>query len=705
MPNENQPPEIIGEPVIQSSTDQMMAKLFGRKIRGFNNFRRARRLGTMANIAYLCGNQNIKVLGGAIVPLEKELCTQVIWNKILPAVRNDIAVATNTSPKWDVVPSGTDEDDKATAKAGDKMLSYLTRINRFHEQRKSIVLWYDLDGIGWRKIYWNPFYKVIGNNPAPDEEGHNPELPVGEPIYQGEVVTEHLPNNELIYDWRQKNISRLKWCIHAKTITLAEAKERFGKDVRTRLPAGAIKEKLSDKDDFEVQILGKFKALSETLAPATADVKESELIEDDKLVNYYEFWHVITKTMPVGAYAVGLGDTDNLLIVENGPYPKEQYPHGELPIVGYDPLALDGISVGAVSQISQARPLQRHFNQMLSLIGDNIDAMGNSVIITTRDANIDFKKVTNFPGNIIEVDGPYTSGVKREPGVPIPGAFFAYLDTLAQGIDEIFAFHEPSKGIMPEGGPRSAIGLQTLQEADAKQLSPIVRSMDKSDERAAYQMLSLALANYNERNIQIIGKDNEWVLYKINPQELNGKISVIVRTGSSLPLSKTLMEQKAFMMWQAGLLGNPMDPSVRLEVLKIMDLGGIDQLLQSNAKHVNHSQKEFINAEKLVQQIPPIGPEVSADEVKALYSQYIFVPPPKSIDDHYTHIQEHTNFLLDKYYEYIGTGLPHFLILAQAMNDHVNLHQQIIYQQQIMQMALQSGELFKEKKETNKETK
>jgi len=331
--------------------------------------------------------------------------------------------------------------------------------------------------------------------------------------------------------------------------------------------------------------------------------------------------------------------------------------------------------------------------------------MGNSVIIAARGANIDFKKVDNFPGNYIEVDGPYVSGVKREPGVPIVGSFFAFLDTLAKSIDEIFAFHEPSKGIMPEGGPRSAIGLQTLQEADATQLSPIVKSIDKSDERAAYQMLSLALANYNERNIQIIGKDNEWILYKINPQELNGKINVIVRTGSSLPLSKTLMEQKAFLLWQNGLLGNPTDPSVRLEVLKIMDLGGVDQLLQSNAKHVNHAQKEFINAEKLIQQIPPIGPNVSAKEVKALYSQYIFVPSPKSIDDHYTHIQEHTNFLLDKYYEYIGTGLPHYLILAQAMNDHVAIHQNIVYQQQIMQMALQSGELFKEKKETNKETK
>lgn len=677
----------------QKAADESMKKLLRRKIEGFNPYRQSRLLTTKANIAYLCGHQNIEVLNGTIQPLRQQYCTQVTWNKVLPAVGNDIAVATKTAPKWEVIPDGTDEDDKATAKAGNKILQYLMRINRFHEQRKSIVLWYDIDGIGWRKIYWNPYHKVTGRDET------------GEPVFQGEVVTEHIPNTELIYDWRQKKIDKLEWFIHPKTITMGEVKKKWGDVVASKIPKSALRDKISDKDSFEVEVMGEFQQLSETITPKTPDPKEGELIENDKLVNCYEFWHIITKSMPQGSFAVGLGDPKKLTIVENKPYPIEQYPHSELPIIGYDPLSLDGITIGATARISQARPLQRYFNQFLSLIADNLDALGNSVIITTRGANVDFKKLDNFPGNIIEVDSPYASGaIDRQPGVPIPTAVFAFIDRLAEGIDEIFAFHEPSKGIMPEGGPRSAIGLQVLQEADNTQLSPIVKSLDLSDQRAAYQMLSLALANYNERLISIVGKDNQWVLEKVNGEELNGKVNVIVRTGSSLPMNKTLEEQKITFAWQSGLLGDPMSPEVRLPVLKAMDLGGFEQILQSNAKHINFAQKEFINAEKLALQAPPLPPgSVSIEEgqlvfadaqAQAIVSQFLYVPSINEFDDHYTHSQEHTNWLLDKFYEYMGSGNPILQALAWAMRLHNNEHQQRIALQQMQMMAMQNPKLL-----------
>lgn len=690
MPSQDNPEEQYAEE----------KKLLKHRIEAFNPYRKARLTQTKCNIAYLCGHQNIIVRGGSVIPIvDTDPEYYAPYNKILPSVVNDIAVSTKTSPKMDVVPAGTDEDDKGTAKAGENILKYLLRINRFCEQRKSIVLWYDIDGIGWRKVYWKPDYKVIGKNPLAGQEGHDPNLPALAPIFQGEVVTEHVPNTELIFDHRQKNNERRKWIIHAKTITIGGAKERY--DDISKLDPVAIHSKQAKKDSFDAELLGDFQRLSESIAPATAEAKDSELLENDKLINYYEFWHVIDKNMPQGAYIEALGDPDKLTVMKSVPYPIDTYPHGEIPFIGYDPLALDGIAVGAVSRISQARPLQRYFNQLLQIAKENVDVMGSGIFFAPRGANLDFKKIDFGTANVIEYDGVFKP--QREAGTQIPGSFFVFLDTISKAIDEIFAFHEPSKGIMPKGGPRSALGLQVLQEADATQLSPIVKALDASDERAAYQMLSLALANYQqERFIEIVGDDNQWTLQAIDPKELNGKVNVIVRTGSSLPLNKILEQEKSFTLWQSGLLGNPLDPNVRLRVLKVMDIGGFDQLLQANSKHINQAQKEFQTAEALAMQAPPTegisvegGKLTFSDaQTKEMVEKFLYVPPVNEFDDHYTHLQEHTNFLLDKFNKYIGSGNPILMALGWAMRTHISQHQQIITMQQMQMMAMENPKLF-----------
>lgn len=710
MDNQSEDNQVQDE---QSELDDMMMRLVKRKVEAFNPFRRAQLLETTANIAYLCGIQNIGIRGGTIVPLPQtgKYFVPVIANKLLPAVTNDIAVSTKAKPTFDIIPAGTDEDDEATAKICEKILPYLQRINDPHLHRKAVVLWYDIAGIGWRKTYWNPNYKVMGRNPLPDEEGHNPDLPPMAPVFQGEVIVEHIPNNEFIYDWRIKNPRRLKWGIHHKSITVGEVRERFGDEIAAQIPQGVQREKDQGKNSFEIKIANKFAGLSQQLVSTPPDPEEGKLIENDKFVDYYEFWHVIDKNMPQGAYAVGLGDLDKLVAAVNQPYPEEQYPHKELPFVGASPLPLSGVTMSSIPRLSQARPLQREYNDIRSKISDNIDAMGNCVLIAARGANIDFKKVDNLAANIIEVDGPYVSGIRREPGVPISAGVFLHLETIRKDIDEIFAFHEPSKGIMPAGGPRSAIGLQTLQEADATQLSPMIVGMDESDERVVYQMLSLALANYDDRLIEVVGKDNRWTLEQINANELNGKINVIVRTGSSLPLNKTLEQEKTIFAWQSGLLGNPNDPDVRVKVLKAMDLGAFDQILQDNDKHENLAKREFIEAEKLALQMPPIPEGASTVQIQQLLGQYVFVPPVNSFDDHFVHQRQHTNFILDKYYEYIGSGQVHLQILARAIIDHNNEHSQAIMQQQLMQVQMQmmirgtTPEQIELKKKPKQETK
>lgn len=662
-----------------SPMDKAMADLIDRKVTAFNDYRRAASVEIRANIAYLCGHQNIQIVNDELRPLPSSVATPVVANKILPAVVNDIAVASRAMPKFDIVPATTDEADKATAKACDKILGYLQRINGYDLGRRATVLWYDIAGIGWRKVWWDPYFRVSGNNTFEGDPNYDPQRPPFDPDFTGEALVEHVPNTEVIFDWRTKDLRRLEWVIHHKRITVGAVRKLYGSELADKVAAGS-KGQHDGRGSFEVDVLNDFSSLSNQISPrvpASQDQAGAGM-KDENLVDYYEFWHVKNRNMPLGAYAVKVGD----FMAVNEPYPIDIYPHGELPLIGCSPVPLSGVTARSVSRISQARPLQREYNMLRSLILDNIDAVGNSVIMVNKGTKINFKKIDNRAGNFIEYEGMMKP--HREPGVPIASSIFAYIDEVKRSIDEVFSFPEPSRGLRPTGID-SAKGLLALQDAAQQQFGPMIDGLDSADERVVYQLLCIAAANYKERLISVVGRDNTWTLEKLDQSELAGKFNVIVRPGSSMPMSKAVEAEKALVLWQSGLLGDPMSPQVRNYVLKQMELGGIDNILQANSKHVSFAQREFMQAEKMCMELPPITPDVPEDVATKVMQQYIFVPPVNSFDLHDIHIEEHTNFLLDKYWEYIGTGQVQWNILAQAMLAHIQMHQMVIQQSQASQ--------------------
>jgi hypothetical protein len=664
--------------------DQAMAKIIKERVSSFDHYRQAESLEARINIAYLCGYQNIHIVNGIVAPLPTNMVVNIVDNKILPAVNNDVAVATKSTATFDIVPTTTTQEDEATAKVASQLVKYLQRINGRTLSRDAAVMWYDIAGVGWRKCYWDDKARVVGRNPKPGEEGHNPELQPLDPVFQGEVVIEHVPNTELIYDFRVKDVNKLEWIIHAKTITMSEVKTRWGTDFAALVNPTESIDVLNDNIGFEANVMRDFNSMANGIMQA--NMREAVQYSDDELIKYYEFWHKPNASMPLGAYVVMVGDR----LAENKPFPLEDYRHGELPFIPAAPMALSGIAPRAVSRITQARPLQREYNRLRSMVADGLDAMGNSVIMVPAGSKVEYKRLSNTHGNIIEYEGPMKP--TREPGVQIPGAVFAYLQEVRRGIDEVFAFPDVSRGQTTSSSPDSARGLQLLQDASHTQLGPMVHGFDQSDEKLVNQAIALGLRFYKNRLLPIVGEDNSWTLFRINPEEVTGRVNVIVRTGSSLPLNKALEADRAFTVWQSGLLGDPNSPEVRNYVIKQMDLGGIDNILANNAKQKDFAQKEFITAEQMVQQMPPIPAGFNAQEAEALMSQYLFVPPPNAFDNHMVHAGQHTDFILDNYWKYKATGLIQYAILGAAMVDHNNMHHQMMEasQQRMLQAQTQS---------------
>lgn len=676
-----------------SDADQAIREIMTSRIKTFNPFRRTRLIEWNANIAYLCGHQYIGLLGGHIVARTDIGPFATTVNKIAPAVRNDVALATKMPPKYEVVPDTTDENDRQTAIAGEKMVQYLRRVNNFDVQRGRIIIWYDIAAIGWRKQYWDPYYKLIGHNPEPEQQGHNPDIAPGTPLYEGEAVSEHTPTNELIWDWRQ-NTDRLSWIIHARPMTLGEIIIRYGKEKAASIPESAFLDPNSSLNEFEIKVFSQFDKTISDMEGQRPIPDSAEMSLKDRQVMVYELWQVRDSNYPLGVFAVMAG-MDQGAILQNAPYPIEQYPHGEIPFTAYDMMVPDKAVTGTASRISQARPLQDELNDIRSLIRENTATLGSGLWKIPREAKLNIKKLDNGVGLMVEYDSAYEP--HREAGVPVAGQLFVYAQGIVNDINDIFSFPEVSQGKRPVGGPKSGVGIAFLQEASATQHSPIIAEMERRDEQAMGQLLSIAFANYNQRTFQIIGKDNQWTMFEFDPNSFHGKVNVHIRSGSSLPISKAIERDTTLGLLQLGLLGNPQDPTVKKRVLETIDIGGLDKILKENAKDVNFAKKEF---QVPVQQYQQMVQQAGAPSEEIL--KRIYLPSVNLFDNHEVHAVEHKNDLLDKYFEYLGSGDPGMAMIANAMLAHWAQHSQILAQQQL-QNAIMTGAIKREDLETSEE--
>ena len=684
----------------------LVASIITKRIRTNRDKRRSMLLEVKANVSYLVGAQDIRLVGDNIVPLDKERAITSTANVILPAVQKDVAVGTMRPPIFDIVPAGTDADDKATAITCQKLFKFIQRRIGRDLKRGEVILWYDIAGVGWRKVYYDHNAIVLGVNPkAENEDGspnpaHIPELRVGDAIVEGEIEIETIPPNQLIWDYRNTNLKKLPWIIHAKQVTNEYVLDTFGPDVSQAL-SGKFNAP-GHESQFDQVIENRFQAIlsgtddtpQRTSTMAARPSTEVQLAAD-RFIDYYEYWQKPSKSSPAGMFAIMLGDQ----VVLHGPYPVDQYPHGELPFIPAAPLNIAGVMNGSISRISQARPLQRELNRLRSQIGENVDVMANAIIMAPRRAKLRHKTLDNGSGNIIEYDGPVGKPT-REPGVPMSGQVFSYLAETKRAIDDIFAFHEPSRGQAPRNID-SGKGILALQNADTVHMGPIVFALEEADEKVVYQALILAVANYAPGKLfNAVGTDYQWAVEELNQEQLRGKFNVIVKPHSSMPLDKDQEAQAAFDVWGSGLMGDPQDPDLRVWTMEQMHMGNIDNLLQKHSKHKNFARREFSSAVRNLKNIPQLPEQMTAEQTAAIMQQFTFIPPTNVFDDDKLHMIDHNEYLLDNWWPFKRTQNPLFFELLNNMVIHIQEHATKIQKVAQMQHDLQLRDQMLIKKAT-----
>lgn len=260
--------------------------------------------------------------------------------------------------------------------------------------------------------------------------------------------------------------------------------------------------------------------------------------------------------------------------------------------------------------ISELEPLaspQRTFNKLVSYVLDVLYLAGNPVWIVSNDSGVDTENITNQPGLIIEKE-PGTE-VRREEGVQLQPYVLSIIDRMKTWFEESSGNQDVSRGIAP-GSVTAASAIADLQNAAQTRIRLKMKNLDAYLQDFGQQYASRVMQFYTAPQVfRLTGKDGTEKYFKMSIQkqedgtskafvqrftennllnpiaeeyQLRGQLDVRVTTGSSLPFSKVQTEQRAYQLYDRGIIDAE-------EVLKSLDYPNweaIQQRMQEQADRV-----------------------------------------------------------------------------------------------------------------------
>lgn len=293
----------------------------------------------------------------------------------------------------------------------------------------------------------------------------------------------------------------------------------------------------------------------------------------------------------------------NGMILDDGP---NKYEDGKFPfarLVNYiDPRVFYGIS-----EIEQLESPQTIFNKVLSFALDTMTLMGNPIWVVDNTSGIDTDNIFNRPGLIIEKEP--NSEVRREAGVQISSDAFQLTDRLRNWFNEQSGSTDITAGAVPKG-VTAASAIQSLQEAAQTRLRLKSRHLDSFLQDVGQLWVSRAFQFYDTPMVvRLTGNDDAQRFFKMHiekqPQEdgsikkvavirtytngingeppkedlvekqyeIMGDFDVRVSTGSSLPFAKVEQANKAYELFDRGIIDAQ-------EVLKSVDYPNAEAVTQ-----------------------------------------------------------------------------------------------------------------------------
>lgn len=220
---------------------------------------------------------------------------------------------------------------------------------------------------------------------------------------------------------------------------------------------------------------------------------------------------------------------------------------------------------GSVSLVEVAVPIQDAINRQKRGIIDNLRRMGNGQVYLDSDAMSEEEagNITDEVGLVIRGEGLASQNkIKREPGTQLPNAHFSNLQHSEAVFDNLMGTHGATRG----AAQGKTLGQDLIsRQQDFSRIDLITRVLNRGVARLALGLVQLMKMYYTETQVvKILGEEGAVEFVRLNQDDIDDYIEIIVKSGEVLPMDKVSLRTEAVQLWQLGAL-DPVTLFERLE--------------------------------------------------------------------------------------------------------------------------------------------
>lgn len=403
---------------------------------------------------------------------------------------------------------------------------------------------------------------------------------------------------------------RMKTHVIAEPMTLDEIKARWpnGKHVKSdvinlaRMDVGD-KDKVRVRTPVEASVIadGTQQYDGETAPEAvvlTCYLDGAFEIDEEKIEETADDGTLNTKFVQKKKYPLGRKIVvANKVLLESGPCECEDAKIPYARVQNY----VNQRQFWGISDVEQLRSPQKVFNKLVSFSLDVLTLMGNPVWLVGTASGVDTENLFNQPGLIIETDD--INQVKRQEGVQLQPYVLQLIDRMKLWFDDVSGSEDVSRGAKPDG-VTAASAIQSLQEAAQTRIRQKSRNLDAFLQDLGQLYQARVFQYYTAPKVfRLTNKDGAMQFFKFHIEQspdgkkiaryrpfnqgedgglyegeektvaVSGLLDVKVNTGSSLPFAKAGEENKAFQLFDRGIIDEE-------EVLKRLDYPNWEAVLQ-----------------------------------------------------------------------------------------------------------------------------
>lgn len=492
------------------------------------------------NLAFFFGRQwvswdsagTLNNLGKLVEPITPPNRVRLTINKIRPIIRKELAKLNKEQVRGFISPNTTDGADIAAARAGEKLMTYVTKRTKLARIMSRVDWWTLVCGTGFAKCYYDPNAPMAGSFGGPKIEAISPF----------HILVPNLDDPEL---------ENQAWIIHAVVRTPQQIKEMYGVEVPSE---GFTANSTVDSRLLEAQGLS-----SQSMKREGVELKEA--------------WIKPCPEHPQGALFVWAGDKQ-INYQESWPYV-----HGMFPFVRRQYIET-GRFYGE-STVTDLIPLQVEYNRTRSQIVENKNRMGRPQLLA-QIGSIDTRRLRSEAGQVIE----YRPGMQPPQPLPLaqlPNYIIEFVNSINNDMKEISSQQDLATSNVPPG-VTSATAIAYIQENQDSVLSDTLRDKEMQWELLSRMMVSYCVQYWDaERTVKVTGTNQNFEAFTLSSGDLRDNTDWEVVIGSATPTSYSAKQAQIMELMKMGAI--PVEKA--LDRLELGDTAGLFEEMETDVREAD----------------------------------------------------------------------------------------------------------------------